>query len=770
MTKRRPLALGAAAALGLGSLVIAAPAMAEDAEPQSVENSAQVAEVASASAASIEESIAKAAALNGVDESVIAQQVSSGELLVSRSGSIAELDQWGPAEAVETQIDALSAAIPGSPAAGSRPGAPFTVYLDFDGFEVAGTEWNELPGSQPSYSLGASAIDQQRVWASIAEDYAPFNVNVTTADPGTEALVKSSADDANYGTHLVITDTPVPDFASGSAGIAFRGSAGSSWAAPAFVFVGATNLGPGGVENPGTAIPEVVGMAGSHEVGHTLGLQHDGFGSEEYYNPEGGIWGPVMGAPYHAPLVQWSNGDYNSATNTEDDFSVMTDRTPGNPDGTGGGAVDVLLGWTYPDGSWYESTSVTYCDTNSADIGNPQPGDYIVLANDAGTCDPVGPTITAQFDFRDRATFAADDHGNDAASATALDNSNDTFETTGIIGQTGENDVFSFTTAGGDVLAEVAIAEISPNLDAKLTLTDSNGTEITSAAPETVLNGSSLNGLDASIQGNLTAGTYYLTVTGVGQGDPASASLAAANGYSNYGSLGNYTISGTAPASDETPVVDAPAITSPVTGATVPGDVTFSGLGATGAELTIVVTAADGTEYTATTTVANGQWSVQLPAELAAGDYTVVATQVLDGTESASSDAVTFTVEAEDAADAADAGGTTNAGGTGANAGGTTSADGAGASADGTSGATGANGTSAAGGTATAAAANGTAATGATASADPGTGNGGGLANTGGDYGFGTMLSLITVALLVSGGVVALVAIRQRKQQEEMAA
>ncbi|MGJ0204218.1 Ig-like domain-containing protein [Leucobacter sp. gxy201] len=766
MTKRRPLALGAAAALGLGSLVIAAPAMAEDAEPQSVENTAQVAEVASAAAISTEERIAKAAALNGVDESIIAQQVQTGELLVSPSGSIAELDQWGPAEAAQTEIDALSAPIPGTPAGGSLPGAPFTVYLDFDGFEVVGTEWNELPGSQPSYSLGASAIDQQRVWASIAEDYAPFNVNVTTADPGTEALVKSSADDANYGTHLVITDTPVPDFAAGSAGIAFRGSAGSSWAAPAFVFVGATNNDADGNENPATAIPEVVGMAGSHEVGHTLGLQHDGFGSEEYYNPDGGIWGPVMGAPYHAPLVQWSNGDYNSATNTEDDFSVMTDRTPGNPDGTGGGAVDVLLGWTYPDGTWFEGTSVTYCDTNSADIGNPQPGDYIVLANDAGTCDPVGPTITAQFDFRDRATFAADDHGNDAASATALDNSNDTFEATGIIGQTGENDVFSFTTAGGDVLAEVAIAEISPNLDAKLTLTDSNGTEITSDAPETVLNGNTLDGLDASIQGNLTAGTYYLTVTGVGQGDPASASLAAANGYSNYGSLGNYTISGTAPASDETPVVDAPAITSPVTGATVPGDVTFSGLGATGAELTIVVTAADGTEYTATTTVSNGQWSVQLPAELAAGDYTVVATQVLDGTESAPSDAVTFTVEAEDAADAADAGATTGADGTTA-ANGADGGSAAGTGADGTTAASGADGTSAAAGAA--AAANGTAATGATASADPGTG-GGGLAHTGGDYGFGTMLSLITVALLVSGGVVALVAIRQRKQQEEMAA
>ncbi|WP_216905048.1 zinc-dependent metalloprotease, partial [Synechococcus sp. CCY 9618] len=69
----------------------------------------------------------------------------------------------------------------------------------------------------------------------------------------------------------------------------------------------------------------------SHEVGHTLGLTHDGAGSTEYYAGHGGTgptsWGTILGAPYLGDdenLTQWSKGEYYGANNSQDDLAVIT--------------------------------------------------------------------------------------------------------------------------------------------------------------------------------------------------------------------------------------------------------------------------------------------------------------------------------------------------------------------------------------------------------------------------------------------------------------
>ncbi|ARJ04246.1 hypothetical protein B5808_02645 [Cnuibacter physcomitrellae] len=77
----------------------------------------------------------------------------------------------------------------------------------------------------------------------------------------------------------------------------------------------------------------------------------------------------------------------------------------------------------------------------------------------------------------------------------------------------------------------------------------------------------------------------------------------------------------------------APVITSPTDGASFAlgsAPTTVSGTGIDGA--TVVVSW--GTEQTLTATVANGTWSVTLPAQLAAGQYTFAATQAIDGVAS----------------------------------------------------------------------------------------------------------------------------------------
>ena len=35
-------------------------------------------------------------------------------------------------------------------------------------------------------------------------------------------------------------------------------------------------------------------------------------------------WGPIMGAPFGSNLVQWSKGEYDGSTNTQDDLQVIT--------------------------------------------------------------------------------------------------------------------------------------------------------------------------------------------------------------------------------------------------------------------------------------------------------------------------------------------------------------------------------------------------------------------------------------------------------------
>jgi hypothetical protein len=75
------------------------------------------------------------------------------------------------------------------------------------------------------------------VWRIVAEDFAPFNVDVTTQDPGTEALRHSGRGDAEYGTRIVITPTdvwPGGNF-SNSGGVAYVASFKSKQT-PAFVF------------------------------------------------------------------------------------------------------------------------------------------------------------------------------------------------------------------------------------------------------------------------------------------------------------------------------------------------------------------------------------------------------------------------------------------------------------------------------------------------------------------------------------------------------
>jgi hypothetical protein len=75
------------------------------------------------------------------------------------------------------------------PALSINPGATAKLYLDFDGdFQASWGAWSNITtpafdtnGDPSTFSAGEIAAIQE-TWARVAEDYAPFNIDVITID------------------------------------------------------------------------------------------------------------------------------------------------------------------------------------------------------------------------------------------------------------------------------------------------------------------------------------------------------------------------------------------------------------------------------------------------------------------------------------------------------------------------------------------------------------------------------------------------------------
>ena len=56
------------------------------------------------------------------------------------------------------------------------------------------------------YSLSAAELERiQYIWQRVAEDYAPFDVDVTTEVPAADLITRSGTGDDVYGTTVLIT-------------------------------------------------------------------------------------------------------------------------------------------------------------------------------------------------------------------------------------------------------------------------------------------------------------------------------------------------------------------------------------------------------------------------------------------------------------------------------------------------------------------------------------------------------------------------------------
>jgi PKD repeat protein len=345
----------------------------------------------------------------------------------------------------------------------SKPGSKRTIYLNFVGATLTNTVWND--STQPTitalpfdldgvpYSFSTTELERiQYIWQRVAEDYAAFDVDVTTEPPASGAITRSSTSDDVYGTMVLITQRTFYSCSCG--GVAYIGAFDDTtdFYKPALVFY--DRLGAGNEKYVAEAI--------SHEAGHNMGLHHDGTSTTAYYQGANG-WAPIMGTGYYQNTVQWSKGEYADANNKEDDFAVM--QSNGLP-------------------------------------------------------------------------LRADDHGNTAGTATQLASSTasgvSTLSGAGIIHSAADVDVFAFSAGAGTLTLQVNPSARSPDLDVGIELRDSAGNLLASAAPT--------DSMAASVAINASAGTYYLFVRGTGRGDWST-------GYGPYGSVGEYSIAGTVPAS-----------------------------------------------------------------------------------------------------------------------------------------------------------------------------------------------------------------------------
>jgi hypothetical protein len=139
--------------------------------------------------------------------------------------------------------------------------------------------------------------------------------------------------------------------------------------------------------------------------------------------------------------------------------------------------------------------------------------------------------------------YVSDEAGGSRESAVDLPAPNGVINHSGIITQASDADFYAFNVAAGPISILALPAAVGPNLDLLIELLDSEGTVLVSSNPDTALN--------ANITYTGAAGLYYLKVQGTGRGDVLG------SGYSSYGSIGAYRLSGTLPGAILTPVVNS---------------------------------------------------------------------------------------------------------------------------------------------------------------------------------------------------------------------
>lgn len=367
------------------------------------------------------------------------------------------------------------------PALSSLPGAAKTIFLDFDGdFQPV---WHRTDSGQTYEDVNArpsnlSAADIRKVWETVAEDYAPFNVNVTTVQPASFAnnvavrVVIAGEMSASLVTGPQSTVTLFGDrFITNDNGATLLDTSGYSAIGsftngePNVVYVFGKYLSTWGTTSPEghpRSLAALVANTTSHEAGHSFGLAHhtgvDASGAASDYHVGGPLTTPIMGDNTAGDRTLWSA--YNSYGSSYDAIGRLTTVLGGRTD-------------DHPSGTWF--------------------------------AEPLAFSSMGLFTTRSIVS--------------------------GVIEKTSDQDWFKFSTGGAAVSFDLKTVEFA-NLDAKLEVYKmvptpfGRAASLIAAVDGPTLFGAPFSGLGASYSANLGAGDYMVAVKSHG----------------GYSDLGNYTL------------------------------------------------------------------------------------------------------------------------------------------------------------------------------------------------------------------------------------
>ena len=362
----------------------------------------------------------------------------------------------------------------------SRPGSTKVIYLDFKGHTTKGSYWNtdrrgtsivtppfDTDGKPGTFNYVEHAIIQ-KIWKEVSDAYAVFDVDVTTQDPGVEAIRNISTSkapiitDNNFGVRVciggkvsylpnwqeIVTDadelfgiTPeIGCFNKQVSQVAYANDA------PVLVFSDMLYQRGSAKDIADTTV---------HELGHAFGLTHSTLSDGTEYYSGHNDWAPYMGDTMGKSVAQWTtNGEYDAlATNTEDELDVISTYIP----------------------------------------------------------------------------YTTDDHGDDIPSATVLATTKIkstarsalpvylyTTSKTGVINNRTDKDYFKVVVGAGEFYVEATAADPQANLNIQIKLFKEDGTEVVNSDPYGMPYEEE-SGMNSSFHHyDLEAGTYNIEIDGVG--------------------------------------------------------------------------------------------------------------------------------------------------------------------------------------------------------------------------------------------------------------